>query len=47
MQKLLDRYRELSGIYAFGFDKASFLGVALPLIIVIVVGGAGAWIVTH
>jgi pilus assembly protein TadC len=47
MQRLLDRYRELSGIYGFGFDKASFLGVTLPLIIVVVIGGAGAWLVSH
>ncbi len=46
MQKLLDRFREESGVYSLGFDHSSFLGVALPLLFVIIVGGGlSAWII--
>ena len=36
---LIDKARELSGIYRIGFEPESFLGLALPIGIVIVVGG--------
>lgn len=36
---MLDRIKEVTGIYSLGFDKASFLGIMLPLAFVIVVGG--------
>lgn len=46
MQKLLDRFREESGVYSLGFNPASFAGVILPLLFVIIVGGAiSAWII--
>ncbi len=46
MQKLLDRFREESGVYSLGFNPASFAGVALPLLFVIIVGGGiGAWLI--
>jgi len=36
---MLERIKEMTGIYSLGFDKASFVGIALPLLFVIVVGG--------
>ncbi|MGB3306602.1 MAG: hypothetical protein WBA63_10490 [Thermomicrobiales bacterium] len=46
MNKLLDRFRAESGVYSFGFDPASFAGVMLPLLFVIIVGGGiSAWII--
>lgn len=36
---MLDRIKELTGIYSLGFDKASFVGIMLPLLFVIIVGG--------
>jgi hypothetical protein len=35
----VDQARELSGIYKLGFERESFLGFALPFIIVLGVGG--------
>lgn len=42
---MLDRIKDMTGIYKLGFDKASFLGIMLPLLFVIIVGGALAAIV--
>lgn len=42
---MLDRIKDMTGIYKLGFDKASFLGILLPLLFVIIVGGALAAIV--
>ena len=42
---MLNRIRELTGIYDLGFNPASVLGVVLPLAFVLVVGGVGALIV--
>jgi hypothetical protein len=36
---LIDRARELSGIYHIGFEPESFLGIVIPIGIVIVIGG--------
>lgn len=36
---MLDRIKELTGIYSLGFDKASLMGIMLPLAFVIIVGG--------
>jgi hypothetical protein len=36
---MIDRIKEVTGIYSLGFDKASFVGIVLPLLFVIVVGG--------
>ncbi len=36
---MIDKARELSGIYHLGFEPESFLGLALPIGIVLVVGG--------
>ena len=43
---MIDRIKDMTGIYKLGFDKYSFLGIMLPLLFVIVVGGAlGAFVV--
>jgi hypothetical protein len=47
MSKFLDRLRERTGIYSLGFDPASFLGIALTVGFVVVVGGALAFLVTR
>ncbi len=36
---MLDRIKDMTGIYKLGFNKYSFLGLILPLLFVIVVGG--------
>ncbi len=36
---VLDDIKDKTGIYKLGFNKYSFLGIALPLLFVIVVGG--------
>lgn len=38
-RSLIDRARELSGIYHLGFEPDSFLGLVIPIGIVIVIGG--------
>jgi hypothetical protein len=43
---LIDKARELSGIYRLGFEPESFLGLAIPVGFVIVVGGLLALIIT-
>ena len=45
MEKFLDRVRERTGIYSLGFDPASFMGIALPIGFVVVVGGILAFFV--
>lgn len=46
MHKLLDRFRQESGIYSLGFNPASVAGQLFPLLFVIVVGGAlSAWVI--
>ncbi len=37
---MLDRIRELTGIYGLGFRKESILGLVVPIAFVVVVGGA-------
>ena len=37
---MLDRIRELTGIYGLGFRRESVLGLALPIAFVVIVGGA-------
>lgn len=39
MRKLIERIQEVTGIYQLGFARESFLGVALPLAFVVIVGG--------
>ena len=45
MRGLIDRVRELTGIYGIGFDRASVLGVLLPVGFVVGIGGGGALLV--
>jgi hypothetical protein len=43
--KLLDRVKDMTGVYSTGFDPASAAGFLLPGLFVIIVGGAlAAWI---
>ena len=35
--EMMNRIRELTGIYGLGFNKSSFMGLALPLVIVVAV----------
>jgi hypothetical protein len=37
---VLDRIREMTGIYGLGFRKESILGLAVPIAFVVLVGGA-------
>lgn len=37
--QMLERIKEMTGIYSLGFDKASFIGIMLPILFVVVVGG--------
>ena len=37
---VLDRIREMTGIYGLGFRRESILGLVVPIAFVIVVGGA-------
>ena len=39
MKNLIERLQRITGIYSLGFDMASFLGVALPIGFVVLVGG--------
>ena len=46
MAKLLDRVKDMTGIYSTGFDPASIAGFLLPGLFVIIVGGSlAAWII--
>lgn len=35
----IDEVRDRTGLYKLGFEKESFIGISLPFIITIVVGG--------
>jgi len=40
MKHLIERIKEMTGIYQLGFAWESFLGIALPIAFVVIVGGA-------
>lgn len=42
---VLDRIREMTGIYGLGFRRESILGLAVPIAFVILVGGAIAGLI--
>jgi len=42
---MLERFQEMTGIYRLGFNKDSFLGLVIPILFVLVVGGIGVAIV--
>ena len=42
---VLDRIRELTGIYGLGFRRESILGLIVPIGFVVVVGGAIALLI--
>lgn len=42
---MLDKIKDRTGIYRLGFNKYSFLGIVLPLLFVLVVGGGLAALV--
>lgn len=39
MRKLIEHLQRITGIYSLGFDMASFMGIALPVGFVVLVGG--------
>ncbi len=39
MKSLIERIQKLTGVYSLGFDMASFMGIALPVGFVAIVGG--------
>lgn len=46
MHKLLDRFRQESGIYSIGFNPSSVAGQLFPFLFVLIVGGAlSAWVI--
>ncbi|HVL24063.1 MAG TPA: hypothetical protein VM450_08260 [Thermomicrobiales bacterium] len=47
MKTFIHRLQERTGIYSLGFNQWSFLGVALPIGFVVVVGGALALMLTR
>lgn len=42
---MLDRIKDMTGLYKLGFNRYSFLGIMLPLLFVLVVGGGLAALV--
>lgn len=46
MHNLINRVKELSGVYGLGFERESIMGVALPVGFVVVMGGLG-WILVR
>ena len=42
---LINRLREVTGIYGTGFERASVVGLLLPIAFVVLVGGLGALLV--
>lgn len=40
-----DTIQDKTGIYKLGFDPASILGILLPVLFVVIVGGALAFLV--
>lgn len=44
---MIDRIKELSGIYGLGFERESFLGIAIPVGIVIVIGALGWFLIRY
>lgn len=45
MKGIINRIRELTGIYGLGFERESVLGVLLPVGFVVGVGGGAALLV--
>jgi hypothetical protein len=43
---VLNRLRELIGIYGLGFNPDSVMGLLLPFVFVVIVGGIGVFLVT-
>jgi hypothetical protein len=43
--RMIDDVKDRSGIYKLGFNKYSFLGIILPLLFVVIVGGGLAALV--
>lgn len=42
---MLERLQERTGIYRLGFAKDSFLGLLIPILFVLLVGGIGVALV--
>lgn len=46
MRGLINRVKELTGVYSLGFERESMMGITLPVIFVLVIGGL-AWGFIH
>ena len=46
LRGMINRIKELTGIYGLGFERESMMGVALPIGFVVVVGGLG-WLINQ
>lgn len=44
---LKDTLQDKTGIYRLGFNPYSFMGILLPLLFVIIIGGAVAFYITQ
>jgi hypothetical protein len=40
-----ERFQERTGIYRLGFARESFLGLIIPILFVLLVGGLGALLI--
>jgi len=45
LETMMARIKERVGIYGLGFNPDSFMGLVLPIIFVIIVGGIGWFLV--
>ena len=44
-ESIFTRIKERTGIYGFGFNPDSVMGILMPIIFVIIVGGIGWFLV--
>lgn len=44
MRGIIERVKDMTGVYGLGFERESMMGIALPVGFVVVVGGIGVLI---
>ena len=42
---MINRIKELTGVYGLGFERESFMGVAIPLGVVVAIGAVGWFVI--
>ena len=47
MGGLINRIKEVSGVYGLGFERESFLGLAIPVGFVVVAGAIGWFFIRY